>query len=226
MDDTISTALREALAEFAHDEQWSGWVNYQFEKGDFRSDGTWVMPAWAVERWTRQMKTRYSDLPEEEKESDRKEADKMLAIVGRGYAEREATLAGILHAWEGRCEPDRLVAFAAKLLQTHDDMRETIAQMAEAQYDPARARLLIRGAAQTAALVRAEAEIERLREEKAKAERRIESRDAQIEHLAASLTLWRETSRMQQVAIGGLREEQAKLRAEAAELRARAGGGL
>jgi hypothetical protein len=80
---------REALAEYAH-EAWSGWMKYMFEKGERRGvfnihavggiDVEWIMPAWAVERWTRQMRTPYADLPEAEKESDRAEADKMLAI--------------------------------------------------------------------------------------------------------------------------------------------------
>lgn len=79
---------REQLAEYAH-EAWSGWMKYQFEKMTFRpvqhidgsSEGMWVMPAWAVERWQRQMNTPYAELPESEKESDRKEADRMLAII-------------------------------------------------------------------------------------------------------------------------------------------------
>lgn len=84
--------VREALAEYAH-EAWSGWMKYLFGKGErrgqFSADPTkyseievvWIMPAWAVERWTRQMNTSYADLPESEKESDRQEADRMLAIV-------------------------------------------------------------------------------------------------------------------------------------------------
>lgn len=82
--------LREALAEYAHD-AWSGWMKYLFGKGDFvpwtNSDGKmearWVMPNWAVDRWSRQMRTPYADLPEEEKKSDRAEADTMLAIMSR-----------------------------------------------------------------------------------------------------------------------------------------------
>lgn len=74
---------REALAEYAH-EAWSGWMEYMFSKGEYGwADGEWVMPKWAVERWQRQMSTPYAELPEEEKESDRAEADKMLAIVER-----------------------------------------------------------------------------------------------------------------------------------------------
>jgi hypothetical protein len=82
---------REVLAEYAHD-AWSGWMKYLFSKGEYRwvespieSHGkverVWIMPAWAVERWARQMNTPYADLPEEEKKSDREEADRMLAIV-------------------------------------------------------------------------------------------------------------------------------------------------
>lgn len=73
---------RELLAEYAHDSAWSGWMRYMFSKGAMNHDGSWTMPAWAVERWTRQMNTRYADLSEGEKVSDRDEADKMLAIMG------------------------------------------------------------------------------------------------------------------------------------------------
>lgn len=72
--------IREQLADYAHD-AWAGWMAYLFEKSTRNSDGTVTLPAWAVERWTRQMGTDYADLPEQEKESDRAEADKMLAIV-------------------------------------------------------------------------------------------------------------------------------------------------
>lgn len=73
--------LREALAAYSHDSAWSGWMKYQFSKGTLNEDGTWTMPAWAVERWTRQMNTLYVFLNEEEKASDRKEADEMLKSI-------------------------------------------------------------------------------------------------------------------------------------------------
>lgn len=85
-------SLREALAKYAHD-AWSGWMKYLFEKGhsetlerpgDKMLERAWIMPQWAVERWTRQMNTEYADLPEEEKKSDREEADRMLAIMQGG----------------------------------------------------------------------------------------------------------------------------------------------
>lgn len=73
---------REQLAEYAH-EAWSGWMRYMFDKAPVNADGTWTMPAWAVERWRRQMSTPYSDLPEEEKGSDRAEADSILSVIRR-----------------------------------------------------------------------------------------------------------------------------------------------
>ncbi len=75
--------MREQLAQLAHS-QWSGWMEYLFSKGTFNDDGTWTMPAWAVERWKRQMTTEYADLSEPEKESDRTEADKFLAVIEEG----------------------------------------------------------------------------------------------------------------------------------------------
>lgn len=79
-DPPILQVLREQLAALEHS-QWSQWMEYQFDKGTFNSDGTWTMPAWAVERWQRQMRTPYADLPEGEKESDREEADKVLQVI-------------------------------------------------------------------------------------------------------------------------------------------------
>ena len=95
--DVDPEVLREALAQYAHD-AWSGWMQYLFSKGHFKQqpeagslngqETVWIMPAWAVERWTRQMHTSYADLPEEEKVSDREEADKMLEIIMQTMAQR------------------------------------------------------------------------------------------------------------------------------------------
>jgi len=72
--------LRERLAELEH-AQWAGWMQYLFENSIEVSDGNVVIPAALVVRWKRQMNTPYVDLPENEKESDRAEADKVLLII-------------------------------------------------------------------------------------------------------------------------------------------------
>jgi len=74
--------MREQLAELCH-EQWSGWVEYMFSWGCLGKKGTLIIPQWAVERWTRQMRTPYSELSDSEQDSDRKEADKFLEILGK-----------------------------------------------------------------------------------------------------------------------------------------------
>jgi len=76
----MENELREQLAALAH-EQWRGWMEYLFKCGTPLYGGAVELPAWAVDRWKRQMRTPYADLPEDEKQSDRTEADKVLAIV-------------------------------------------------------------------------------------------------------------------------------------------------
>ena len=71
----------EALAEYAHD-AWAGWIEYMFEKGTLSNVGELEIPTGLTTRWNRQMQTPYDELPEEEKESDRKEARVMLNIIG------------------------------------------------------------------------------------------------------------------------------------------------
>jgi hypothetical protein len=71
--------LRERLAEYAH-EAWSGWMRYMFKKAVPGKGNTWEIQKPEAERWIRQMWQPYDQLPENEKESDRKEADRMLAI--------------------------------------------------------------------------------------------------------------------------------------------------
>lgn len=78
---------REALAEYAH-EAWSGWMNYMFSKclNSSLVDGDLVIPKEFVQRWMRQASTGYNQLPEEEKPSDREQADKILTIIGKSNA--------------------------------------------------------------------------------------------------------------------------------------------
>lgn len=81
-----TVSLREELAAYAH-EAWSGWMEYMFAQCQpippttESGNSYWLhikMPKALYERWTRQMTTKYADLPESEKESDRDEADKII----------------------------------------------------------------------------------------------------------------------------------------------------
>lgn len=85
----MENETREKLATYAH-EAWSGWMRWMFEHGGMstiQADDNgktvtfWTMKPEQYERWQRQMNTVYGALPESEKESDRAEADKMLAII-------------------------------------------------------------------------------------------------------------------------------------------------
>ncbi len=77
---------REALAALAH-EQWSGWMRHLFDRstkcGNPASlvDRSVMIHSDDVERWQRQMGTPYAFLSEEEKESDRREADRVLELL-------------------------------------------------------------------------------------------------------------------------------------------------
>ena len=82
--------MRDILAALCH-KQWSGWMNYLFSKsipykpGDVQAEkGALIIPKWAVDRWKRQAKTPYSELTTAEKDSDKEEADKFLAIFQTG----------------------------------------------------------------------------------------------------------------------------------------------
>ena len=69
--------LREWLAALAH-EQWSGWTEYMLDNMDDVH----------IKGWRRQIATSYDSLSESEKRSDRKEADRVLRIIGK-FGSRE-----------------------------------------------------------------------------------------------------------------------------------------
>ena len=75
----MTNDFRELVAALAH-EQWSGWMLFLFAKSEYRPDGSIIIPPDLVERWERQMNTDYSNLPEDEKESDRIEADRFIRL--------------------------------------------------------------------------------------------------------------------------------------------------
>lgn len=82
--------LREQIADLCH-EQWSGWMDYLFSKCVplVGSGGDLIIPSEFVERWKRQSETRYSKLSEQERDSDRKEADKFLGLFSAHLRQKE-----------------------------------------------------------------------------------------------------------------------------------------
>ncbi len=77
-----NTFLREELAETQH-EIWSNWMEYLFSVSINNGDGTYTIPANKAERWMRQINTPYSELTENEKESDREQADKVVVTQAK-----------------------------------------------------------------------------------------------------------------------------------------------
>ena len=73
--------LVETLASVEH-ERWSHWQRYLHSKcvpqGD---DGALLIPADMVKRWEKQIATPYSELTDEEKESDREQVRKYLTLI-------------------------------------------------------------------------------------------------------------------------------------------------
>ena len=78
----MGNVLREQLAALAH-AQWSGWMVYLFGLSRSNGDGTITIPANVVARWQGQIATPYAELSEREKDSDRVEADRVLAIINQ-----------------------------------------------------------------------------------------------------------------------------------------------
>ena len=79
MSKTLDKKMEE-LSDYAHS-AWAGWMKYLFEKSTKNTDGSVTIPSELVERWERQVNTEYDFLSELEKDSDRKEAIRMLNIM-------------------------------------------------------------------------------------------------------------------------------------------------
>lgn len=72
--------MLEKLANLQH-EIWSHWMTYLFEVSTLNEDGSVTIPADKVERWKRQMKTHYLDLPSDERKSDLEQARKVIDVI-------------------------------------------------------------------------------------------------------------------------------------------------
>jgi len=70
-------SLLEEISDVQH-EIWSHWMKYLFEVSQDNPDGSVTIPAEKVKRWRKQMNTKYSELNDKERESDREQAVKVI----------------------------------------------------------------------------------------------------------------------------------------------------
>ncbi len=74
--------LLEAFASIEHD-RWAHWQRYVHSRCNPGEGGSLVIPAELVTRWERLIATPYSELSEQEKESDREQVRKYLPIIAQ-----------------------------------------------------------------------------------------------------------------------------------------------
>jgi hypothetical protein len=72
--------LLESLAAAEH-ARWAHWQEYVHQQCTPNSDGSLTIPAHLVERWNRQISLSYDELTENEKASDRIEAEITMTIL-------------------------------------------------------------------------------------------------------------------------------------------------
>lgn len=68
------------LASIEHD-RWSHWQRYVHTHCQRHEDGSLIIPPELVARWERQIETPFSDLSEDERESDRQQVREYLPVV-------------------------------------------------------------------------------------------------------------------------------------------------
>lgn len=89
--ENLLSTLIEPLAAIEH-ERWSHWQRYMHSKCIRQPDGSLVLPPDLAARWEKQSVTKYADLTEQERESDRDQVRRYLPIIaaafGRGLGDR------------------------------------------------------------------------------------------------------------------------------------------
>lgn len=84
--ESILETVVEKLAAIEH-ERWAHWQRYMHDKGERRPDGSLVLPAELVRHWDTQIATRYADLSESEKTSDREQVRRYLPVIADALAD-------------------------------------------------------------------------------------------------------------------------------------------
>ncbi|QOT19786.1 hypothetical protein [Paenarthrobacter sp. YJN-5] len=70
--------------------RWAHWQKYLHEQCSALEDGSLVIPSHLVRRWEQQIATPYADLSDQEKNSDRDQAQEYLAALIQAHRESGA----------------------------------------------------------------------------------------------------------------------------------------
>ncbi|RXD04880.1 hypothetical protein EQZ23_07000 [Sphingomonas sp. UV9] len=73
-------AALESLARIEH-ERWAHWQRYMHSKSELRADGSMLVPAELVAKWSKQIDTAYDDLDLDEQQSDQDQVRRYLPTV-------------------------------------------------------------------------------------------------------------------------------------------------
>lgn len=80
-------AIVEELAAVEH-QRWSHWQRYLHSQCMQQPDGSLLIPCDLVKRWERQYKTKYEELSDQERESDRQQVRQYLPLIVGALASR------------------------------------------------------------------------------------------------------------------------------------------
>lgn len=70
----------EQLAAIEH-ERWAHWQQYVHEQCERQDDGSLLIPAELAGRWQAQIETPYTELSEQEKDSDREQVHRYVPVI-------------------------------------------------------------------------------------------------------------------------------------------------
>ncbi len=73
-------SILEDLSALEH-ERWAHWQKYMHDKASQLPDGSLLIPVELVMKWEKQIATKYADLSDKEKESDREQVRKYLPLI-------------------------------------------------------------------------------------------------------------------------------------------------
>lgn len=76
----MNSIKQEALADLVH-QMWASWMQHVFGVAEEMPDGSVKLSEASVRRWKRQIETNYAQLSAAEQDSDRREAERILALL-------------------------------------------------------------------------------------------------------------------------------------------------